>query len=249
MTVATTAMAILGEWPTFWPAELLDDADLVLAVQFYLRSRRARLPTTPALERIWEWFAGTYSCIVKRAVRKSCRSKVSGADFEDFEQEVWWEILNELPDMIYDPVCGDLSSLLDGLVQQKTHRLLVAWARRRRRQCVAAVRNLAESSRARGLGPADVCYVREIGAQVNAVLVELHRRTSPQSFDAFRWRFFGRQRVREIAAALDLGCNEVRCRCYQLRRQWQALAKRLGSLDVVVDLLSSRQSRLPRKPR
>jgi DNA-directed RNA polymerase specialized sigma24 family protein len=232
----TTVVAIRSDLVFFWPAEWLDDAEIVSAVQSFLQSKRTRVPVAPSQQRAWDHFYRQYHPLVRRTVATSCRRESPVAEPDDLSQEVWGEILVQLPKLAYDSARAGLSSWMAGLTRSLA-------------ECSVAVESLAEFLRSRDLGPEDVCFMGEVWAQLEAALAKLRERTSAKTYEVFWRRFFWRQSVKEIAAALDLSSHEVRCRYHRVRRKWQELTKGLAVLGHNIDVPTHPNSPPPRKPR
>ena len=116
-------------------------------------------------------------------------------------------------------------------------------------ECSVAVERLANALPSRDLGPEDAYLMGEAWVQLQTALGNLRERTSAKTYGVFWRRFFWRQSVKEIVAALDLSSHEVRCRYHRVRRKWRELTKGLAVLGHNVDVPTQPNSPLPRKPR
>ena len=170
------------------------------------------------------------------------------AEPDDLSQEVWREILIQLPKLAYNPARGRLSSWLAGLTRRKIRRLANALPRCSA-ECSVGLDSLAQTLQSRALGPEDACYMGEVWEQLEAALAKLRERTSAKTYEVFRRRFFWRQSVKEIAAALQLSRNEVRCRYHRATKKWRVLTNGFAVVGRPISVPSGAISPLPRRPR
>jgi RNA polymerase sigma factor (sigma-70 family) len=232
----TSAMALREDLADWRPVEWLDDAAIVLAVQSFLRRKKARPPASPSQQQVWDHFYRHYHRLVRYTVASSCRRAVPTVEADDLSQEVWEEIVFQLPRLAYDSARATLSSWLTGLARRKVHRSS------RRPPCLPAkrlvdVEHLAKFLRSNDLGPEDLCFLGEVRSQLKAALVRLRRQTSARSYEVFWRRFLLGQSVKAVAAIVELDAHEVRCRCHRVKRKWRAVVGGMEILEKVVDAL------------
>jgi len=242
----TSAVAIRNDLAYWWPVELLDDATIVLAVQVFLKRKKAGLPIVPGQQQVWDHFYRQYHPLVRRVVAASRRGAVSSIEPDDLSQEVWGEILGQLQKRTYNPDKAGLSSRLVGLARRKACRL-ASFLCPTLAQCFVKIESMAELLQSRDLGPEDVCFMGEVWAQLEAALAKLRQQTSSKTYEVFCRRYFWRQSVKAVAAALALSSNDVWCRYRRVRRKWRALTEGLAILGDVIDVPPRETSPHPRK--
>jgi DNA-directed RNA polymerase specialized sigma24 family protein len=218
--VISTAVAMLGDWPL----EVLDDLTLARAAQSYLRRTMARLPVAPALERVWNWFYDQHWPVVEEEVRKSCPGCVSAADLDDHIQIVWLEILMTLPKRLHDPMRGDFSVWLRGLVREAVRRRLASTSSYAEDHPIAldVMEDLLVSS---DLGPEDAYRLIEGLGELDAGLFRLRAENSPKSFEVFFRRFMKDQSAKEVGQAMGLKPQAVHACHSRLMQKFRAMLK------------------------
>jgi RNA polymerase sigma factor (sigma-70 family) len=215
--VFTTEVVLQGASGICWDFGPLAD---VSAVQTYLRCRVSRCPAPPALEQSWDRFYRRYQPFVRWVIAKSCRP----VERDDISQEIWTEIIVELPRLTDGSIQGDFSSWLAGLTRRKIGRVVhqqgTCW---KLGQLSIEIENapLASSD----LGPDEECLFKEMLEQLEAALTKLRNQTSQKNCELFCRKFFGNQSAQKIAAALSLTTNEVECRYHRMKRKWRTLTK------------------------
>lgn len=222
----TAAVAIAGEGPFYWPIELFDEAAITLATQSYLRCKKAKLPAAERLKPAWDFFHRRYRHLVRRVIAASGRRVAPASERDDLSQEVWREIVVQLPRLKRAHVRGGLDFWLAGLARRKVLRLAHRRSLRGPKRLLA-LEGFEASLASHGLGPEDACRLRETWDRLDAALAQLRERTSSKNYDLFRRRFLWRESAKEIAAALGLTQNEVRCRYHRVKRKWRLLTRHL----------------------
>jgi RNA polymerase sigma factor (sigma-70 family) len=244
----TTVVAIRSDLGCLWPVEWLDDAAIVLAVQSYLHCRKAGRPAAAHQEQAWDRFYREYHPLVRRTVAVSCRFAAQASERDDLSQEVWGEIVAQLPKLTYNPARANLSSWLVGLICRKVRRVSNAM-RPPHSQYFLGVENLIEALKSQDLGPEDICFMGEVLTELESALAKFRKRTSAKTYELFYRRFFWGQSVKEVAALLDLSPNEVRCRYHRALKKWQSVAKGLSVLGRTGGSSRSYGARSASKPR
>ena len=214
----------------------------ILTVQSYLRCRCGRLPVSPSFEQSWDSFYKQYQSLIRWVVAKSCRP----AERDDLGQEIWTEIVVELPKLLDGHIRGGFSFWLVGLARRKIGRLLG------RHGCSLAtetspVENYGLVSPE--LGPEEEFLLKEMSSQLDSALAKLRRRTSPKNYELFCHKFLGGQSAKQIGDALGLTPNEIKCRYRRLKRKFRAFITETAMAQWVSDLTASDNSTLPMKPR
>jgi RNA polymerase sigma factor (sigma-70 family) len=145
---------------------------------------------------------------------------------EDLFQEVWQEVIVQLPRLVYDPSRGSFSAWLAGLVEKKIRRLMakrvLPW--REHSLTIDMLENRLSSSE---LGPEDDYRLQEMRERLNDALVEFRHKVPPENCDLFCWRFFQGRSFKEIAAMSGLSAKAVRRRCDRMKVVWHGLTKDL----------------------
>lgn len=234
----SSAVAIRNDSCWLWPFEWLDDAAIVWAVQGYLQCVKAGFPPTLSQEHAWSHFYKQYAPVVRRVIAASSRQALPTTEADDLSQEVWKEIVVQLPKLVYSPGRARLSSWLAGLATKKIRRLANTLPPSSAQDFVG-VESVAESLRSRDLGPEDMCFMGEIWAQLEAALAKLRQQATPKTYEVFCRRFFWGQSVKDVAVAVELSSHEVRCRCHRATRKWRTLTKSLAVLERAVDVPQS----------
>jgi RNA polymerase sigma factor (sigma-70 family) len=247
-TDITTVAAFREDLVDWRPVEWLDDAAMVAVVQAFLRCRRARRIPSRSQQRAWDHFFRRYYPLVRAAVAVSCRDVASRVEHDDVSQEVWDEILIQLPRLAHWQIRASLSSWLMGLVRQKVRRLASRLSR-----CAAGpsldVARFADSLRSKDSSPEDMYFMQELWAQLQAALERLRHRTSERTYAVFCRRLFQRQSFKEIAAALKLTSSQARLRYHRAHKKWRVLTDGLALVGCPLDVSSPANSPLPRKAR
>lgn len=239
--VFTTEVVLQGASGICWDFEPLAD---VSAVQTYLRCRVSRCPAPPGLEQSWDRFYRRYQPLVRWVIAKSCHP----VERDDISQEIWTEIIVELPRLTDGSIQGDFSSWLAGLTRRKMGRVVhqqgTCW---KLGQLSIEIENapLASSD----LGPDEECLFKEMLEQLEAALTKLRNQTSQKNYELFCRKFFGNQSAQKIAAAFSLTPNEVKCRYRRLKRKWQRLVKDSAAYQWRENFTTIRNSPLARRPR
>ena len=256
-TVTTVVAARHGLRLVRLAASRDDETAAVLDLQLYLLCRRIHCSTPPHLTQRWDSFYEQGKGWVRQVVARSCPPATSAADVEDLVQEVWREVVLVLPNLVYNHARGSLSAWLAGLARRKVGRLA---------SCLApfgvgdsmVLDGLAATMHSSELGPEETCLMQETRHQLFAALARFSGEVSPENYDLFCWRFFLRWSLKEIAAALEMSPNEVRCRYRRAKRKWRSLTTDLdlpgcgGDLGDAGDLAKLRatpRSLLPRSAR
>ena len=236
-TAVATSYAADGFSWTFEPLPTT-----VSAVQSYLRCLDRRRPVPMTLERSWESFYQQYHPLVKWVVGKFCCQ----VEQDDLSQDVWLELVVELPKLNNGCIRGNFSSWLAGLTRRKVGRTI------HQKKALGAKRflpledfKLASSD----LGPDDEYLLKETLNQLDEALDKLRRQTSQVNYELFCRKFITDQSAKEIADALDLTPNEVRCRYRRLKRKWQLLTKGFGANAWNSHFAQTANSPPPSRPR
>jgi RNA polymerase sigma factor (sigma-70 family) len=248
VAAATTIAAIRYDLLDWWPANGLDDATIVVVLQSFLQCKQARSPPLLHQQRVWEHFFKQHHPLIRRAVARACRGVVPPAEYEDLSQEIWREIVTQLPKLTYNSARASLSSWLAGLVRQKIRRLVNCALHCLKRGSLT-VEGLAELLQSEDLSPEDVCFLKEALARLEAILAKLRRQMSPETYEVFCRRFFGRERFKDIAAALELTSDQTRFRYQRARKKWRALTRSWVIFGRPVSDSSPPKSPPPRRAR
>ncbi len=156
----------------------------------------------------------------------------NGTDIEDLAQEVWAEVVTKLPILEYNPERGSLSSWLACLAKRKIRQL-------RRRQVVRRVMFTIDTEKfdrlpSRELGPEERCVVREQEDRLKSALAKFSREISPANFEIFCRHYFLNQSYTKIGAELKMNADNVRFRCFRLKKKWDEIGKTC-CLDICGD--------------
>jgi DNA-directed RNA polymerase specialized sigma24 family protein len=241
-------MAIREDLIDWRPAEWLDDSGMVSSVQSFLECKKTRRPPPPSQQRAWDHFYRQYHPLVRRIIALSVCRPTSGVETDDLSQEVWGEIVVQLPKLTYRSTRANLSSWLAGLTRQKVRRLAGEPSHALTRY-YSDVEDLVGALPSKNLGPEDACFLGEVWVQLETALAKLGERTSAKTFEVFWRRLFQGQAAKEIAAALELTPNEV---CYRYRRakcKWRELTRNMTVLGHAIDVPTRVKSPRPRRAR
>jgi len=155
-----TTTAVVDGSICFPPVESLNDAATVLFVQFYLRCKRARLPTMPHEDKAWEWFFARCDPVVRRSLASYGRAAALLAHRDDLRQEVWGEVLDTLPRPDRDHIREGIEPWLAGLARRKAWRIARSLAKVATDR-LGVLDDFEESLSGSELGPEDICLLRE----------------------------------------------------------------------------------------
>ena len=206
-------------------AELPDgETALVSDLKLYLWCRRFNCSIPARLNCDWESFYDQCKEMVWEIVVWQCRNARYYMEYEDVFQEVWHEIVVQLPKFAYDPSLGRLSYWLAGLTRKKINRLASS-KNHCPEQC--SIEMQGNDTPSPEFGPEENCLMHELHGQLEAALDELRRRTSPENYDLFTWRFLLGQSFNEIADILGMSSNEARYRYHRVKKKWRRIAKDL----------------------
>jgi RNA polymerase sigma factor (sigma-70 family) len=221
--VLTTAVAMPPDLPFPLLAKLLGEETVVRVLQLCLCAD----PRTPKQEAAVGWFWGRFQPFVRQEVNAFCRRAKFRAELDDLCQEVWIEMSDALPELKYEPMLGSLSGWMCVVTRRTVGRAMRHAVRLDPPHC-RAIDDVGTSLRSPDLGPAEVCLLRELQEQMDAVLHTLEQRTSSLNFKVFHRRFVGHQSIKEIAADLGLSQKAVQCRYGRMMRAFRRLAKHFG---------------------
>lgn len=185
------------------PRRDLEDPDLELLtlVQRYLAHQQ--LGTIPSRAEIeaWHCFYSQYNCLICYYIRQTFHS-LSIEDVNDCIQEVWKELVVQLPRFRYDPLRGRFSTWLRTLARNKA--VDAVRQRRRASRDGRGDRFLASLATRAGDDPSvrfeQVAAQDELRAEIDALSRRLPRRTAR----VVRLRCIEGRSVAEVAALLEL---------------------------------------------
>lgn len=182
---------------------------LLRVVQVYLQ-RRLRAAAPGAIVTLyWDEFYQLYAPVVERMVRRTLR----GADADDFLQEIWVLVAENLPRFQWQENRGGFRAWLSRLIHDKTVDLI----RRRQRRAVqplAALPHGGEPEDSSG-DPAralDVRWRREI---VRAALKQLRPQLGPVNFRIVVLHYWQALTVPQIAEQLGMRHAQVERRLHR----------------------------------
>jgi len=196
-----------------WFGEREVGVGLLERTQAYLRSLAAGQRPDGRSVDAWEWFYDVYNPMVRRWIMGR---HLPDADLDDCVQHVWKEIVAKLPQLQFDPQRGRFCSWLATLVRRRT----TAFLRKGKGDPVSTLgREASLVPCCRELDPA-VAYQRQENRDVvHEAIAELRRQVSATSYQVLHLRCIEERTVSEIAASLDLTPEQVRYRCYRMKRR------------------------------
>lgn len=193
--------------------------DLVNAAGAYLRATAAGADPGPVLRDDWDRFYpacdGTIRNFSTRFFRRPC-------DIDDCAQEVWIDLVKNLPAFTLDDTRGRFTSWLFTIVRNKA---ADATRRAARRPAEAlpgssAVTFEADDDPVVALErKSDVQYVRD-------ALAKLKRQTSPENYQILHLRQIEGRDVSEVAATLGISPRQVWAREHRMKRKLREVLAR-----------------------
>jgi RNA polymerase sigma factor (sigma-70 family) len=161
---------------------------------------------------------------------RACR--VAQADMEDCEQEVWKEVIKNLPAYHFGEARHWFYRWLYTVVHSKATDLLRYKARHPTKHLPL---NVESASPSREQDPA-AQYEQQVRREaVQAVLAALRKRISELSYRVFFRHWFEGESIAEIAAELGVSPVKVKCRLYKAKRRFRKLSERQGFQDLLRD--------------
>lgn len=158
-----------------------------------------------------------------RLIRHFARARGVAADLEDFVQEVWVEILKALQQPASAPRPGHCVGWLSRLVRNRA----ADWVRSRSRHPSVAFSAEQEAELlSHEPGPEWTAELRETRTFVYSMLDLLVEQTSELNVRIFRQHRFDGRSIEEIAAALELTCEQVRLLSHRTMKRFTKLVRR-----------------------
>ena len=203
-----------------------DDDALIRTVQLYLRRRAERSAAAANDSSGWNRFYELYDPLVRRVARSW---GLPDADLDDCVQEVWTELIAQIPKLDYDAARGRFRSWLFTVVRRKVIRFV-------RRKMRGRVVPLADSALLSGRenDPSIECQRQETGQIVMEMLSTFRCQLSEVNYRVLHLRWIDGRSSTEIAASVDLTKEQVRWRLHRMKRKLRALiAPQITAIESV----------------
>ncbi len=190
---------------------------LVARTQAYLRRLAdSELPSDGECA-AWERFFDRYSVEVRRLVRYW---RLSAADGDDCEQEIWADLIRKLTSWQYDPARGRFDAWLATFVRRKVGRFVY------RRHQPAPLGDADDSPAAPDADPASLCLRKESRRLVRSSLSSLRARVSAENYRIVKLRWIDGRSTKEVADSLAISQEQVRYRLHRMKSKLRGLIER-----------------------
>lgn len=207
-----------ADGPDWGPRSLEEPCQEVLdAIKSYLECRSGGVEPSPWLTDAWERFYQFYSPRIRGFLR---RWPLSEADRSDCLQDVWHEVVSQLPHFVPDPDRARLSTWLLVLAR---NRAVDAIRRRTRHSFASLCHRDVRAAEAPDADPAAAYERGMMRDEVRDALAELSRRVSPTSYRVVYLRWIEGLPTAEVAAALALTPEQVRFRTCRMKQKIRQL--------------------------
>jgi RNA polymerase sigma factor (sigma-70 family) len=217
-----------SDFPTW---RLPDNLDLQLLhdAQACLGCRERRQVPSEAEEQAWKWFHRTYDPLLRGWVL-GCH--VPREDAKDCLQEVWTEVLSNLPAFASDGSQGRLCSWLHGIAHSKATNFLRYCARHPTKR-LGAEAEIALLSRDAGPVADYEQHCREEAVQ--RILAALGQKVDGLSYRAFSMHWGEKKSIKKIAVELNVTQRLVRRRIRKAKKTFTVLCEQDQESDLLTD--------------
>jgi RNA polymerase sigma factor (sigma-70 family) len=204
----------------------------------YLACRAGGADAGPEPTAAWEKFHGSCDAAIRRFAA-SFRSR--GVDVEECAQQVWADLVTNLPKFSLDSNRGRFTSWLYTIVRSKATDAIRQQARSRGSISVSTA-EIATSA----ADPADACERQSDRDAVRRAMQTLKNCTSDLSYQVLHLRWIDQLSVAEVGGALRLSPGQVWAREHRMKRRLKAILIGQGQSSSLVSSGSGASSRIVR---
>ena len=199
--------------------DILSSQDIALAGT-YLRDPRAASPEAQAA---WSEFHAAVDPTVRAFAGRFFKSS---SDLDDCSQEVWIDLIRNLPDFDFDQSRGRFTSWLYAIVRNKATDIVRRQARRPAEPITAAVDQPDRDAES----PADSLERNAAIDSVRAALDTLRLRTTPDNYRLLHMRHVEGRDVADVAEALGITPSQVWAREHRLKGKLKKMLSKPGEM-------------------
>ncbi len=197
--------------------------------QSHLQRRDCHDIPSEAEEQAWNWFHRTYDPLLRRWV---LGWHMPREDVKDCLQDIWTEVLSNLPAFTSDGSQGRLCSWLHGIAHSKATDFLRYRARHPTKR-LGAEAEIALPSRDAGPVADYEQHCREEAVQ--RILAALGQKVDSLSYRAFSMHWGERKSIKKIAVELTVTQRVVRRRIRKAKKTFTVLCEQDQESDLLTD--------------
>ena len=208
--------------PAVTSAETLPVAELLRQVQQYMTHPKGGPSPSQELKAAWDVFYARCSEKTRKYLfSRGCGSWMTAEDIADCVQDVWAELLVELPPFQYDPNRGHVDSWVIRIVRSKLGNIHRSRKRRPSQENLDTLQSVIDQH-------PSVAQTLEEKEFLALVWDQARERLSARDFQILQMRVQEDRPVPKVAEAVGLNCDQVSRRYYLILRELKQIGSDLG---------------------